>query len=322
MKFYLHTAKIVALGVFVILSAFSVSAVNVTDTIAVKVNIGVKTMVDINPTQLVWEDIPPGTKSNSTYFNEVASGVNNNSQEMIQIENIGSTNITQMWLNTTYEDEIPFGTGDPSNYDAGNFIVVARDGSSDYFFVNRVEYNESNLIYLTVPAGHAHGRLRMANHEYFWSVDASTGVCNASNFRIGKNPHNQTELGTVDLTNCDVTLTGTGGLECREQDLLTTSDTTWGYRDLYVGPNGGYANYSVAVYYDCSTNVTAMFYHWNKDAPGAQETTGHDEYLKETPLVPGEHIVANVKVYIPYGVPAGNVTDGTLTVIAHSVEAS
>lgn len=298
----------------------SAANITATDYILLYVNVSEKTMVDIQPSQLSWLGVEPGTQTD-------ASQAWGTPKEAIQIENIGSTNISRIWLNTSYPSSSPFGTADPSAYDTGNFAVVRRNSSGEsFFFVNRVEYNESELIYLQLPAGYAHGRFRSANKEYFWAIDASDGNCSDSDFRIGKQPHNQTQLGTVDLTGVCDTLTGTGAQECRAGTLTPTTQSPytgnnqWGYANLFVGPNSNYENYTVAVYWNCSSYVKAMFYHWNMDAPGAQEL-GADSfhmYFSTTTLTPGANIIANVKLRVPYGTVAGNIS-GTMTVQAQAI---
>ena len=79
------------------------------------------------------------------------------------------------------------------------------------------------------------------------------------------------------------------------------------------GYDGDEANYTVAVSADCKKVV---FYHWNTDMPTSN--VNHVEYFFEGKLYPGDWIVANVRVYVPYGVAAGDVNPGVLTVIAQS----
>jgi hypothetical protein len=322
-----HKKVIITVFSSLFLLAGLASAANVTanDTIQLWVTVAEKTMVDIQPDILAWQNVPPGSET-------LASQAYGFPREAIQIENIGSTNISYIWFNNSYPNSLPFGSGDPSAYDAGNFVIVRRNQSgADWFFPNRVEYNESQVIYLQLPAPEsdwAHGRFRSANKEWFWAVNyttvGSSRICNESNFRIGKVVHNQSQLGSVDLRTCDAGLTATGGNPCREGGLSATvaapyANGEWGWADLYIGDDSNYQNYTVAVYYNCTEKVTAMFYHWNKDAPGAQEGAVHPEYFHATKLNPGEHIIANVKLRIPYGTAAGNIT-GALTVTVQAID--
>jgi len=283
---------------------------NTTSTINITIQVAQKTIVVVDPDSLSWvgsEAVEPGSE-----------GV----VKAIQIENMGSTNITYIWANTTYESSSPFGTGNASLYDAGNFVALSKtNGTGDYFFfVNRVEYNETHPdIYLTLPANTAsYGRFRDGGNEYFWAVVPGTN-CTDGTFYIGKQPHTENSSGTTDLTNCDATLTDSAGThDCRSGTLTTVSTGNyagnWGYADLFVGPNSNYHNYTVAVSADCSK---VMFYHWNMDAPGAQ-SANHPEYLYQSTLYPGGAIIRYVKVKVAYGTAAGNIKKGYLTIIAQS----
>ena len=290
-----------------------VFAVNATNTVNITVEVAQKTIVVVDPDILSWsgsEAVEPGRE-----------GV----VKAIQIENMGSTNITYIWANTSYESSSPFGTGNASNYDAGNFVALSKTNETNdyFFFVNRVDYNETHQdIYLVLPSGTtSYGRFRDGGNEYFWAIVPGTNNCTDGTFYIGKEPHTENQSGSIDLTNCDSALSGSsalGGNTCRSGSLtpITTGKYAgyWGYADLYVGPNTDYHNYTVAVHTDC--NIT-MFYHWNMDAPGAQ-LANHPEYLYQSILYPGGAIIMYVKVKVPYGTAAGYVKQGYLTIIAQS----
>ncbi len=142
------------------------------DTIQLWVTVAEKTMVDIQPDLLAWQDVDPGTQTDISQ----AFGF---PKEAVQIENIGSTNISYIWFNNSYPSSLPFGSGSSADYDAGNFAVIRMNQTNaDYFFINRVEYNESELIYLQLPVAGtwAHGRFRSANHEWFWTINTITGT--------------------------------------------------------------------------------------------------------------------------------------------------
>ena len=294
--------KIISLGIFFLLLGTSVSALteNATKTISISVNVSVVTMVDISPDTLTWSGIPPGS---------VSSGL------AIQIENIGSTNITNIWFNNTYPSSLPFGSADFSLHDAGNYVTIRRNQTGQKFYhPNRVEYNESEVIYLTLPANtKTHGRFRGGNVEYFWAlVDDPVGNCTNGTFYIGKQPHNKTQDGTTDLTNCDPSLTDVSGAQDCRSGALTASGQ-WGYADVIVGENNHHWNYSIAVFTNCEK---VIFYHWNLDIPTAPSTSFDESFYQGT-LYPGGKVIGNVKVKVPYGVPYGQKT-GTLTVLVQS----
>jgi hypothetical protein len=319
-----------ALILLLTLSASAQSNVTTSDTIQLWVRVAQKTMVDIQPDNLGWDGVQPGTETNASQLWGWPS-----KKPAVQIENIGSTNISRIWFNATYPASNPFGTGRSNAYNAGNFVVVKSNSSAaaPYFFPNLIEYNESEMIYLQLPTLNgpwAHGRFRAANKEYFWAINVSGGNCSKKPmFRIGKNPHNASLLGSVDLRDaaCELNLNGTAaGSTCRRGTLTRTNrapytgNNMWSYADVAIGTNAAYENYTVAVYWNCTSKVKIMFYKWNMDAPGAQESAKHPAYFSATTLKPGDHIIGNVKLRIPYGTAYGNITGSlTATVMAINV---
>ncbi len=284
------------------------AAENSTGTINITVQVSAKTIVVIDPDILTWvggESVNPGEE-----------GV----VKAIQIENMGSTNISYLWANASYEGTSPFGTGDALGYDAGNFVAMSQANDTNFFFVNRVDYNETHQdIYLTLPTNTvSYGRMRDAGNEYFWALESGGVNCTNGTISIGVLPHTENSSGTTTLTTCAHGLTDAANTGCRSGDLTTVNSGDyagiWGWADINMDYASGYRNYTVAVHSDC--NIT-MFYHWNKDAPGADSAT-HDKYLSESTLYPGGAVIMYVKVKVPYGTAAGNVKKGFLTITAQS----
>ena len=223
---------------------------------------------------------------------------------------------------------MPFGSGDINNYNPGNFVIIRRNNSNNWYFVDRKEFNESELIYLSLPGGGgsnvpgmAHGRLRSADSEYFWVMNISDGSCNDTQFWIGNDPHSQASTGTVDFTACGDPLTGAGTPgDCRTGSFTPTLGGGWGMLNLSLGA-GAAENYTIITPAVCGgSNVSVRFWHWNKDAAGAiGSSNSFQEYFHVGALTPGEHIIANVKIRVPYGTIAGTLPTGHLTVIAQAV---
>lgn len=285
--------------------------VNATSTADVVVNINNKTIVDVTPQGMNWGAHDPGTVV--TQYTDTAEGL---TLSQIEIENLGSTDITHIWFNVTQPSTNPFGTGDVNNYDPANWLMLKKTSDSNYWFVDRVEYNSSTqYIYLNTPTNTvAIGKIRDANREYFWVLnlsDTTNVYCNGTTgitatLVVGKNAHNETDTGTIDLVNGQYTV-GT---------IASTSDPNWGIIDgLAIGEDG--TQYCVATYYDCTK---IRLYRWNADAPGAAGCTafGADGLTINgaTTLYPGGAIVADVQLHIPYGVPDGTLPTGKLYVIA------
>jgi len=306
--------------VFLILLAFAGFAsaqagpvANDSEDAVVSVWISSVTWVNIDPDSLSYSGLTPGMETTASL--EVSK------YWAIEIENIGSQNITKLWANTTFETTRPWGSGDPTRYNAGNFILLtANSTDSNLYFVNRVEYNESDvLVYLKDPEGDmpvtgwVPGRFRNSSNEYFWMVQnpATLGRgCNEStSIRIGTVPHTRTQTGTVDFQAGPTTNVG----------LTTGTAPTaneWAIGSVTAGAAPGYC---VAVKYDCSQ---VWFYHWNMDAPGATNAAcTQAKYLNTATsrsvgsLAPGAYFASNVTLRIPYGVAQGNIT-GVLTIMA------
>jgi len=302
-------------------TAASAANITKTDNITIRVEVAELTLVDVNPNEINFTQVNPGSYSGDQYF---------------QIENVGSTNISYVWFNVTQPSSRPFATGSVTAYNAGNFVQIRQNTSGAVmYFVDRLEFNETTLIYQTYDTvsptnggNITHGRFRIANQEYFWQVENnSVGNCSTGTFTIGKSAHNITNLGTVDMTaTCDSLNEQGGANDCREDTLHNADGTyadSWGVMDVVVG-NGNQGqskwNYTVAVNANCTT---VRFFVWNMDAPGAydDDINWTNYFVNSTDvLTPGENIIGDIRVAVPYGTHSGNVTEGLLTVIALAMD--
>ncbi len=286
-----------------------------TDSSQVTVTVNNKTIIDVTPAGMDWGNADPGTVL--TQYTDTEDGV---TLSQIQIENMGSTDITYVWANVSQPSSNPFGTGNLQNYDSGNWLLLKPTDytGANMSFVDRVEFNSStDYIYLQKPDNWvSFGKIRDANHEYFWVINATTSTdpepyCNGStgtdaDIVIGVEPHNTTNTGTIDLIDGNVKWANIGA----------TGDSDWG---LINGIEIGGTTYCVAVYYDCSK---IRIFRWNADAPGASSCTafgGSQVGLtlnNGNTIYPGDSLIADVELHVPYGVPDGNVPTGTLTILA------
>ena len=271
--------------------------VNVTGNATVTLEISSKTMIDITPQVLNYTSQDPGTAVENYTFDGL-------DLHEIQIENIGSTNLTNVWFNTSQPSSRPFGTGVVTNYDAANFLAIKNSTmtETEYAFVDRLEFNHStDLVYLTLPTDYQRkGRLHVGPDEYFWATASDGPYCNGSGtgfLHIGTTAHTIDETGDIDLSD--------GG-----QSIGTISgDSSWGIVNEFTI---GSASYCAAVSADCSK---VRFYRWNADAPGTG-ACDLDERYSVTTLYPGDSFAVELRLFVPYGVPVGAVTNGTLTVVA------
>ena len=340
-----------SLAIFIGIFSSSVSAqlggnltINDSETSNVTVILSTVTMVDINPAAFTWQGVDPGSVGDDTE--------ETNNFYAIQVENIGSHNITHVWFNATYPTSSPFAVGSTANTNSGNYVVLAnatQNGSIinnrtkfeetfnlSYRFINRVEYNETRpLVYLTDPDGnmppnntkYLYGRFRNASNEYFWMLRIDDGSCEDNEFYIGDEAHTKWTTGSVNFANpgCVAGLTnspGTGIGACRVGTLTNNSvlsgagaTSRYGYANILIGTE----KYCVVV-----VNCTRVFFsHWNRDFPFNLCTSPYARYAWDSsldgPLTPGDSFVMGIKVRVPFGIYEGNSNQGYITAIVNDV---
>ncbi len=294
---------------------------NASDIVTIYVNVSKKVLVDINPSSLTWYNLEPG--------NDYGAAYEKNNYENIWIENIGSVNISKIWLNNSYPSSRPFGTGNPLAYDPANFIVVANNSvnspDSPFMYINRVEYEENDTLYIKVPntsltyPGIIFGRFRNGTREYFFEY-VSSYANNCSNGYLYMNTSylyakTQTNTGDIDIRDnqitgqfVPVTLSNGGVLDGKQFDV--------GYVKFDTGDE-----YCVFVPVNCpGTGAKVFFVRWNADflddtglPVQCQNLKG---YLNKDPIPPGGFYKAWVHIRVPYGTAYGDLSPGTVTVYA------
>jgi len=292
--------------------------VNDTDQASVVVTISGLSLIDISPEVMNFTIMNPGEVK--SYYNNTEGSNSGFYVTGFQIENVGSANITYVWLNTTQPNSDPFGTGNPNLYDPANFIAV-NTSSTNYSYVDRIEYNAtSDIIYLNLDTNAStngrFGRIRSAWNEYFWQVN---GTCSAADsyFIVGNTAHNKTQTGTIDLQNGDITAIklagGTGGWFYGNTKLT---------RDLL-----GYGQEDYVVLVENSTCTRIRLVRWNADIlddTGASTVLADYGYVYNTtasgnPLYPGSSMPMGIQMRVPYGVAQGPLKTGYITVVATAV---
>ncbi len=311
-KVYLWAFALVGLLSVVILQSkfwiMSYAQSEANDTITIKVNVSQVSLVDINPSALAWINVPPGGIGDSS--------LETNGYEAIWIENIGSVNITSIWFNASYPSSLPFGSGDPNKYDAGNFVVLSND-SNRFYFVNRVEYPESDSLYVrthyainssSYQYGIIFGRFRNNSYEYFWEFDTNVGGqnCTSGEFYISDAPKTQATTGDSDL---------------RDNTPIIVQPVRYllDYYGVALVTVNGTDKYCIIIPQDCSK---VIFNRFNADLPGADTSIcnaiNNAYFLNGTYVYPGGVAKAYIEVYVPYGVPYGDVKQGKLTVFVRT----
>lgn len=337
------SATLIALIAIVFIS--TASAQDSQNNLDVNVSISDETIIDIQPSSFSWgygaNTVFPGT--------EAGPGVEANGYGRIQIENLGSVNITQVWFNNTQPTQKPFGTGNSNIYDSANFLALDRNsvGTDNNAFIERKEFGldqpgGDDIIYLTTSTGWDYGRLRNSSSEYFWTVNDTGSTLQGKAFRIGIDHHNETQTGSTSFNAQCAGGDETGSLNCNGYNLNVVTDaggTDWAVTEIEVGvedtnlaSNDGGTEYCVAMQETQilgSNDPETNFIKWNKGHPAVQAAGGGSDCGYATnytiggsspsgQLVPGEWITMNLRAKVPYGVVSGNLPTGNLYVLANS----
>lgn len=310
------------------------SAQDATDDSEVNVTVASETAVDLDPRYLNYSSgLTPG--STETLDDSEVSA--------LQVENVGSENITDVWMDASEPTSDPFGTGFASEYDAANFMQIylnstiisdefsSLDGSlSDYrdkpVFINRRDYAENrDLSYIFVDGEDAweYGRFRAGEEEYFWAVENSS-VVGSSNitFRLGQTAHTQEQTGTTEFTS--------SGTDYVESTLDTTSSLpdNFGTTNVTIPrQDGTERNVTAVVQTDATTSegvytVRTRFNTQYTNGGSTEDLSGTlaSELLFDSSrtdgidLAPGDSFQVGTQVTVPRGVPSDSVGLGTLTI--------
>ena len=240
-----------------------------TQSSTVDVGIASDTGLDVRPVSFSYTSVNPGSQTTSA-----SSGVS-----AIEIENIGSENISDIWMGASKPDSDPFGTGIAAQYDAGNFIQVNTTGvdrepggisPTDHpHYVSRVEYVEPAPTFLQLPdagtVGSADsslvGRFRAADEWWFYAIfyDSATqdgdNLCGSAQsgedelVYIGKQAHDAGTTGTIDFTD-------TSNVEIYEIENISDSSAYGVLNEtVTIDPSGSETrDYSMLTFCD-STNI-------------------------------------------------------------------
>lgn len=275
---------------------------NAQSTFNVTVNISASSQITVIPTSLAWTQVSPGS-----------TGAAKN----VSIKNTGSLNITTLEVSAntiTLESTNPLGSGDPTKYAATGLLLVqnATSGAPQYL-LGRLEWNLSGAlaseIFPSLQANWSHGWYRNASkNNYLWLLQNGTGgVCNASgtSFKIKTAPENDTAMKR------DLTTEVTSGDVCGGSAITGGGGKAWGVFNCAGATNPLNGQY-VAAYYDCTK---IYIYNYDK-SNSAFPTVSSVPYLWSNVITPGDETYMNVIAAVPLGTPAGDTTEGTVTITA------
>jgi len=307
-----------------ILSSFTVAEDDAEQESDVTVEIEEETIIDIQPDELAWGTDDVGLAPGSVGgMDEEQNDYGN-----IFIENLGSVDITDVWFETTSvdNDEDPFlGEG---SYDASNMVTLGEDISDDLdaTFVDRKEYAMSeedaeDFIFMDIDDGWTLGRFRVANQEFFWSYETGETIEDLE-VRVAEDPRvvesddgeATGETGTTDLTsdgNDYVTLENFGENDGDTLEIDSDPETD--------GAEPINAEYCVVPDLDDDVEGSLRFIDWNVQDENVDGSC--DEAVQEPldgDLEPGQFSSFDIRVFVPFGVPAEDPIDGELRILATS----
>jgi hypothetical protein len=291
------------LGFALILLTVGMISAGLTDTILIDLNVTQEVSIDVSPNTTAWYGVSVGSTTTARAF---------------VIYNVGSVNISTVDASITNAPSQPYGTGVSSNFDAGDFILVNSTNNATFYYINKVEYNESIPGYVTSPVDFTEGadtgyfgRMRTVpdgtdiGQEYLFFTNRTDTTGNCSNngvLLLGNNPRSVSAQGDVNFSDSgnftSITLTAADGF-------------TTGVGDIPAGHT--LHGYCVKVNADCG-NVT--FFHFNMVLDSGSDC-GSDQYVYgSSNLQAGNFTEIWLEAKVPAGVSDGDLSQGTLTFTA------
>jgi hypothetical protein len=271
----------------------TLAAYNTTD---IDINVSEFSQITLIPTYLNWTQIVAGT-----------AGEHKN----ITVKNTGSVNVSQIYAYVdTITDEAtrPYGSSDASKYAAGGVLTIRNETEAKYYYLGKLEWNWTEDIsshnWGAVTSPVSWGYFRNLTSSYVWLVGNGTPT-----------------VGDPTGIYCNDT-----GSEFAIEDVVDTGDpTTRDPDDTTITRNSGDASYSffsvsrntAPLYLYCvavSTNCQKI-YIYDFDQRTGFATCTEADHLYYGNLTPGDTIILKVDPWVPWGIPSGNLTRATLTVV-------
>ena len=268
------------------------------DDVTIGINITQVVSIDVSPNTVNWTGLNIGETGPSEYFT---------------VTNVGSVNVTGLRANMTNDNSNPYGTGTASNYNAGEFVLL-NTSSAGFYYVNKKNWNETVPGEVTSPTDWTEGAdtgyfgiVRTASdgdvgqdYYYFTNRTGASGNCVSATsvILLGKEPKNVTSTGSVDFSNSNNYETISLDAGNNGADFSATHDLS---------------GYCFLISSDCSTVTMAR---WNTDLDSGANCSNDVSFYTGNDLEPGSYTSFWLEPKIPNGVPDGDVSQGTLTIIA------
>ena len=280
------------------LSSSVISFADAYNTTDINVSIESVGKITISPNFINWSNVAPGSTGGA---------------QTIEVSNIGSINVTDLYayMNTvTVETSRPYGSDEASSYASGGVVVLRNQSYENLSWVGRLEWNWTNTISnidmsnLDDPV--AWGFYKNASREYVWAIgngtDGTTSVCNDTGVQFGID--DDVDDGTIDTRTPEIT-------------DFTTPDATGPDWSIFSIDRVGSPLFGqcVAVWVNCTK---IYIYKYDKRTNPIFGQCTNSEYIKDVLVPSGDTEILTLDVYMPEGIPEGNMSSSTLTVYGSS----
>jgi hypothetical protein len=285
---------------FIIIFGFNLSGIvfAANDNVTVDVNVSILSEITVTPPAINWTQITPGT----------AGGMKN-----ITIKNTGSVNVTNLYAyvdTLQNESSRPYGSSNPALYSAGGVLVFKNQTNNAFYWAGRIEWNWTEEIssldkslFTNQNNVTAWGFFRNASVSYVWAVatNKTTGLCNETGdgtaVQLGIEDH--VDEGTPETRKPNPgSITASGG------------DDSYAYFSVNRASNL-LSTMCVAVTSSCDK---IFIYKYDK-RPGFTTCT-NSMYIQPHDLTPNAIHRVTADVWIPKGIPAGDLTGALWNFVA------
>jgi len=340
MKKHANTLGVVLLALATVIgmaSTASAATVDDDESTNVTVTVSAETALDVKPDDLQY-DTSVGTLVNNS----------NRGFDAVKVENSGSEDISEVWLEVTTPSTDPFGQGDTQAHNSANMLKVKprdntateiRGDETEYHYVTRAEFFESDMPLIQTgddweSEGYSEfltGRMRYGDDEFNYVVATNGNTCDGSGspsakMRVADTPNTPTALGTYDFSD--------DGTDYTQYNITDASNSAYGITQQAVSltmTDGSVEDYDVLT--ACADGATSGDYseehvlvnRYDIQAGSSDDLQANDgsvteQILRSTntddDLFPGASFTVDTAVHTPRGVPAGSLSEGTMSILA------
>ncbi len=296
-----------------LLTAFSllpgISRATETDYLNITLNITAEVSIDVDPDTLF---IQASVGETTGFYPQNGVGV--------RIINVGSLDIANIRANISMASSNPFGSGDPLNYNAGDYIQMNASTNETFRWINSIHWNETKPGNVVPPIGWIEGhntgyyiQVRTASDDdegvTYHAITNSSDGQNCSDdtgtndpfIRISKLPKNVTDDPDYDLSDA------TNYTEVTLSYTQNSAGTPYGAGKIDSHQDLG--SYCILVSEDCASLI---LYHFGRDWDFSGTDCDADQYVFTGTLQPGQSTSTWYRAKVPFGVEQGRLGYGIL----------